>query len=146
MADDLPDLSTLLPTFIRAFGLHRPLQTPCGVGISVAEAHALTELAAGALTQSALAERLQLEKSTVSRLVTHMETQGWLLRTPAPTDSRVRQLSLTETGRRLAQQVDQARRAKFARLLARLTPTEHDQMKWALQRLIEVSHDPTDDA
>lgn len=146
MADDLPEFQALLPAFIRAFGLHRPLQTPCGVGISVAEAHALTELAAVELTQTALAERLQLEKSTVSRLVTQMETQGWLLRTPAPADSRARQLSLTETGRRLARQVEQARSAKFARLLDRLTPNEQDHIKRALRRLIEVSYDPADDA
>ncbi len=36
-----------LIAFIRAFGLHRPEQTPCREPVSVAEAHALMELTRG---------------------------------------------------------------------------------------------------
>ncbi len=62
---------------IRAFGLHRPDQTPCGRPVSVAEAHALMELTREApLLQKDLASRLRLEKSTVSRLVGAMERRG----------------------------------------------------------------------
>jgi DNA-binding MarR family transcriptional regulator len=67
-------LQEQLVALIRAFGLHRPDQTPCGQPVAVAEAHALMELAQGApLSQNDLAARLQLEKSTVSRLVGILE-------------------------------------------------------------------------
>ena len=46
---------------IRAFGLHRPDQTPCGKPVSVAEAHTLMELTREEpLSQNELALRLQL--------------------------------------------------------------------------------------
>ena len=60
--------------FVRSFGLHKPDQTPCGQPVAVAEAHALTDLAAfRPMRQGELAARLRLEKSTVSRLVRQME-------------------------------------------------------------------------
>jgi DNA-binding MarR family transcriptional regulator len=70
-------LQEQLIALIRAFGLHRPDQTPCGEPVAVAEAHALMELAHGVpLSQNDLAARLQLEKSTVSRLVGILEARG----------------------------------------------------------------------
>lgn len=143
MTDDTPPLAALFPAFVRAFGFHRPLHTPCGVPLSVAEAHALTELQSRQLTQSALAERLQLEKSTISRLVSQMEQQGWLARQAAPGDSRARILTLTDAGGTLAQQVQAARAAKFASMLDRLSADEQIQIQAALQRLIEVANETT---
>ena len=136
-----PTLEELVPAFVRAFGLHRPLHTPCGVAVSVAEAHTLTALHSERLSQQALATRLQLEKSTVSRLITHMEQQGWVERSTDSADTRVRYLGLTAAGQKLALEVMEARSAKFARMLARLSAVEHDQIVTALQRLVEVTHD-----
>ena len=63
------ELMKSVVTFVRSFGLHKPDQTPCGQPVAVAEAHALMDLAAfGSMRQGELAARLQLEKSTVSRL------------------------------------------------------------------------------
>ena len=56
-------LQEQLIALIRAFGLHRPDQTPCGKPVAVAEAHALMELAQMApLSQNDLATRLQREQ------------------------------------------------------------------------------------
>ena len=66
--------------FFRFFGLHKPDQTPCGQPVSVAEAHALMDLEFGPMRQGELAVRLQLEKSTVSRLVRQMDAHGWIQR------------------------------------------------------------------
>ncbi len=85
---------------IRAFGLHRPDQIPCGKPVAVAAAHALMELAQGApLSQNDLAARLQIEKSTVSRLVGILERRGWIARGRSAEDGRASCASPTPDGR-----------------------------------------------
>jgi len=78
------DLQTRLVAFVRAFGLHRPDETPCGAPVPVSEAHALAVLAQlGPLTQSQLVRHLALRKSTVSRLVDQIVARGWAQRATA---------------------------------------------------------------
>ena len=125
--------------FIRAFGLHRPDETPCGQPVSVSEAHALLELSrAGPVAQSELRTRLGLEKSTVSRLVADLAARGWLQREPTPGDGRAVQLALTAAGRRAAAELAAARRAKFERLLARIPEEERSSVERALDVLVEA--------
>ena len=89
---------------IRAFGLHKPDETPCGRPVSVAEAHALMKPSrAQTLVQKELASRLRLEKSTVSRLVGMLKDRGWVERSRSPQDGRAVELRLTGAGRRTAE-------------------------------------------
>jgi DNA-binding MarR family transcriptional regulator len=114
------DLQKQLIALVRAFGLHRPDRTPCGQPVSVTEAHALMDLSAQPnLSQTALATRLRLEKSTVSRLVGLLEQREWLTRSRSPYDARALTLQLTEEGQRIADQLAAARRAKLARIVER---------------------------
>jgi len=84
---------------VRALGLHRPDMTPCGVPISVGEAHALREIAREAgITQNGLAKRMRLDKSTTSRLVSMLEQRGWIERRRSKTDKRVNNLRPTAKG------------------------------------------------
>jgi DNA-binding MarR family transcriptional regulator len=131
-----------LVAFIRAFGLHRPEQTPCGEPVSVAEAHALMELIRGEmLTQNALAQRLGLEKSTVSRLVGILERRGWITRTRSPHDARALELQLTDAGQQAAAELAKARQAKFARLVAALPEAQRPIVIEALSMLVEALHE-----
>jgi DNA-binding MarR family transcriptional regulator len=105
--------------FVRSFGLHKPDQTPCGQLAGVAEAHALMDLAAfGPVRQGELAASLQLEKSTVSRLVRQMEKHGWIHRSYDRHDGRVILIGLTTQGRKTAAQLARARQKKFARIIS----------------------------
>lgn len=123
-------------SFIRAFGLHRPDATPCGKAVPVSQAHALMELSKGVRSQSELAALLRLERSTVSRLVAQLERRGWVDRDRAPGDGRARLLSLTEDGRRVADDIAMAREAKFAALVEAIPPDERDAVLRALDVLI----------
>ncbi len=128
--------------FIRAFGLHRPEQTPCGQPISVAEAHALMELDKHQpLSQTMLGERLHLVKSTVSRLVGLLEQRGYVERRPDPRDKRAVQVWLTDQGKHATVHLAEARQAKFSRLLERIPLHEQDAVIAMLKRLVEVLHD-----
>ena len=136
------ELEHTLAAFVRAFGLHQGDQTPCGVSISVSEAHTLAELArGGGLTQSDLVTFLRLEKSTVSRLVTGLGNRGWLLRETHPTDGRAHLLKLTAEGEKKAAQVVKARQEKFAALTRSLPETKRAAVLSALSTLVEALHE-----
>ena len=132
-------LQEQLIALIRAFGLHRPDQTPCGEPVAVAEAHALKELAQDApLSQNDLAARLHLEKSTVSRLVGIMESRGWIARGRSAQDGRARELRLTDTGWQMTADLAEARRAKFARVFDAIPEAERAAVLESLQMLVEA--------
>ena len=137
-----PDLQGQLIALIRAFGLHRPDQTPCGQPVTVAEAHALMELSNGqSLSQNELSTRLSLEKSTVSRLVKILERRGWLQRSRSEADRRVMQLTLTDAGQRAADQLAIARREKFDRILSAIPKEQQIVVLDSLKILVEAIHE-----
>ncbi len=134
-------LQEQIVAFIRAFGLHRPDRTACGEPVSVSEAYALMELHTGeAISQNELAERLGLEKSTVSRLVQQLEMRAWLKRDKDPVDSRILRLRLTSRGRKAAGRLARARSDKFARVLAGIPHDRRDDVARALDILAEAAH------
>jgi len=136
------DLARNVMAFVRAFGLHSPERTPCGEPISVSQAHALTELAAQPLTQAELARRLRLDRSVVSRLADTLSQRGWLRRQRHPHDQRAVELVLTDTGRRAADRLAGARRARMATLLDAIPAGERDAVLHALDVLTRSLTDP----
>jgi DNA-binding MarR family transcriptional regulator len=138
------ELQRGIVAFVRAYGLHKPDETPCGVAVSVSEAHALTALAEvgdTGLSQTELGRRLRLAKSTVSRLVDQMAGRGWVTRRPGHADGRLRTVVLTAHGRRMAGQVAQARQARMARLLDRIPAAERAAVLAALDTLVEAARE-----
>jgi DNA-binding MarR family transcriptional regulator len=133
------ELQAQLIALVHAFGLHRPDRTPCGQPVSVAEAHALMDLSTQPnLSQTALAARLRLEKSTVSRLVSILEQREWLTRSRSPHDGRAVTLRLTEEGQRIADQLAAARRAKFVRIVDAVPADQRPAVLAALATLVEA--------
>jgi DNA-binding MarR family transcriptional regulator len=133
------DLQERMIALIRAFGLHKPDETPCGRPVSVAEAHALMELSrAETLVQKELASRLRLDKSTVSRLVGMLEGRGWVERSRSPRDRRAVELRLTDAGKRTAENIAGARRAKFDRVLQAIPEEERESVLESMRILEEA--------
>jgi DNA-binding MarR family transcriptional regulator len=100
------------------------------------EAQAREAEALGEVTVGAVAERLEIDPSTASRLVGHAIDAGLVSRRPSPTDARRANLQLTEAGERVKQVSHRFRmaylanlmedwaeeeKAEFARLLTRFT-------------------------
>ena len=124
---------------IRALGLHRPDQTPCGAPISVGEAQALFELAHDpGISQNELAARLHLEKSTVSRLAKMLERRGWLERLRDKGDSRLLRLRLTAAGSKAVQRLSASRRARFATVFDAIPARKRNAVLDSLSLLSEV--------
>ena len=134
------ELVEAVTSLVRAFGLDRPDQMPGGHSVSVTEAHALMDMqVAGPISQRELAAGLRLEKSTVSRLVRLMEGRGWVKRTTAAHDRRVMHVSLSDAGKAAVQDLAQARRAKFARILAAVPQEERVKVVEAVSALAEAA-------
>lgn len=111
--------------FVRSFGLLNGDQTPCGVPLSPSHAHALMALLdrerrGESTTQQELVKVLVVDKSNVTRLCAKMLEAGHVAQQPSPDDGRAWLVSLTTKGRRLAERVEDASRARFDRVLAAL--------------------------
>ncbi len=103
---------------IRRFGLLDSDRTPCGQPVAVSHAHALMELLHNSCTkQGDLARSLGLSKSAVSRMVDQLEQRGWTERRLDNEDGRIRHLTLTAKGLRLAQKIDLTSIARFSAML-----------------------------
>jgi MarR family transcriptional regulator for hemolysin len=75
-------------------------------GLTLARARTLMQLARrDGMTQSELAEILEVEGPTLVRLLDGLETQGLTERLPVEGDRRAKQIALTEAGRTLAAEV-----------------------------------------
>jgi DNA-binding MarR family transcriptional regulator len=115
-------LRTSIQRLVRSFGLLSAAQTPCGMPLALSHAHALMALLdrerrGEASTQQDLVRGLGVDKSNVTRLCAKMVAAGQLAQDDAPDDGRAWSVSLTAKGRRLAERVEEASRARFDRLL-----------------------------
>lgn len=87
-------LRTLFDARVRAYGL------------TLARARTLIHLSKkNAMTQTELAEVLEVEGPTLVRLLDGLERQGLTERRPVEGDRRAKHIALTESGRRLAGEV-----------------------------------------
>ena len=136
---DTKQLQDLFGEFLQALGLHRPDQMPTGFSITLSEMFALMELAAGApMSQQVLAEQLHLEKSTVSRLIKHLEQRGWVKRVRDLHDTRMFRLHLSEAGHEQACRLARSLAERHQRLLAALKPDEQEALAYGLSALVRA--------
>ena len=128
-----------LMSIVRGLGLHRPDATPCGFPVSLAEACAMVALQrAEPMPQRDLAQGLNLDKSTVSRLVADLEERGWIVREKAEHDARVTLLRRTATGADKSQAISAARNERLGGLLEHIPLAQRAQVVEAIQVLAEV--------
>ena len=67
--------------------------------------------------------------------------RGWVERTPLPEDGRVMMVRLSKEGRKAAERLLQARRAKFTRLLAAIPQANRSAVIEAISTLAEAAGD-----
>ena len=124
---------------MRATGLLQLDQTLPGQPVSLSQAFALHELDGDTpLSQRDLAERLRLEKSTVSRLAADLERKGLLVRERDPANRRFSRLRLTDEGRALHRGMGAALHDQYVRWIGALTPVERDALLVGLPALVRV--------
>lgn len=138
MNESSPELTlrNKIQAFVRAFGLLRS-QTPCGKPISISSAHCLMvlNLAKEHLSQANLQKTLGVDKSNITRLCKNLEKDGFIVQRPSESDARVRLLSLTKKGERLANTLDVASRKRFSAILNQIPKDEFSLMCKSLDLL-----------
>jgi DNA-binding MarR family transcriptional regulator len=100
------------------------------------------------LSQSAIADILEIEKAPAGRLIERMETKGWLERRSDANDRRINRLHLTAEGERLHAAIWPIAEATVDEALGELSTDERRRLtrlmarvKTTLQGLAE--HDPS---
>jgi DNA-binding MarR family transcriptional regulator len=91
--------------------------------------------AAGPLNVSALADRLNLDGSTVTRQVTALEKDGLVQRTPDPRDGRGTVIEPTGTGLAQVEAVRKARREAYDLVLEDWSESDRAALAAMLERL-----------
>lgn len=143
-------LHELFMDLVRAAGLLQPDQAIPGQPVSMSQAFALHELDTEVpLSQRDLAERLRLEKSTVSRMAAVMERKGLLVRERDPGNRRLYRLRLTDRGRALHIRMASEFHEQYELWVSALTSAERDALLIGLPALVRamrygpVPWDPT---
>lgn len=142
MNRDADELHALFMDLVRVAGLLRVDQEMPGFPISMSQAFAVHELDTDVpLSQRELADRLALEKSTVSRMVAELERHGLVERERDPGNRRTNRLRLTDAGRALHARIATNYGAQFHHWTAALTDAESQALLVGLPALIRVVRD-----
>jgi len=143
-------LHDLLMDLVRVAGLLQPDRPEAGVPVSLSEAYAIHELdTSTAPTQQDLAERLRLDKSTVSRLIAGLEHKGLVARERDPGNRRSYRLRLTDRGRAVHAYLAEVFHRRHAHMLSAMTAAERRCLATglaALLRALGVHRPPADHA
>lgn len=90
----------------------------------------------GQASQTRLAETLDIEPISVSRLIDRMETAGWVRRLPDPDDRRAKIIVPTERSREVHARVREIAEQIYADALSTVPTDEHPVLKRALVQII----------
>jgi DNA-binding MarR family transcriptional regulator len=132
-------LHQLLMDVVRAASLLQAAQAPGGPTVSVSQVLALHELDSGRpLSQQELAQRLRLEKSSVSRLAAELERDGLLVRERDPDNQRQYRLRITDHGRAVHAQMRHSFHRHYEGWAAAMTPAERAALLKGLPALVRV--------
>ena len=118
-------------TMVRELGfMHTSL---AGTNYSPSAVHALLEIdIRGGMTAAQLVQTLGLEKSSVSRMVNKLVNTGELQDSTDPKDSRAKQLSLTEQGKRTVDRINLYGQEQVTTALQHLPPSQQTMVALGL--------------
>jgi DNA-binding MarR family transcriptional regulator len=120
--DSIDELEAAFALMARKGGLprlHEWLTAATGLTLDHSSTQLVRRLAdSGPMRLSEAALQMCLDLSTVSRLVTHLETMGLVERRQDDLDRRASLLSLTASGRSVAARVSEGRRRLFTEILS----------------------------
>jgi DNA-binding MarR family transcriptional regulator len=112
---------------LSATRLARRLRQESGAGLSPSQQSALAVISNhGPLTLGALAEHERVAPPSITKVVSKLECDGLVIRTPDPHDRRVCRVEISPEGAALLEEV---RRRKTAWLTARITQLSPDHQR-----------------
>lgn len=101
---------------------------------SLTEARVLLEVSKTEPCQAnALADRLRLDRSFLSRILKRLEGKALIARTPDPADSRASHIAITPEGKTVLGELDSRSEAQIGSLIAALSPAELQEVQRAMR-------------
>src|SRR5437870_2040930 len=120
-----PDIAARLR--LSATRLARRLRQESGAGLSPSQQSALAVIDNhGPLTLGALAEHERVAPPSITKLVTKLECDGLVTRSPDPADRRICRVAVSTEGTAL---LDESRRRKTAWLTARISELDPERQR-----------------
>ncbi|NUW46845.1 MarR family winged helix-turn-helix transcriptional regulator [Nonomuraea rhodomycinica] len=117
----------------------RKIMASSGLELSLGDYTLLAQVSLHAPVRlSALAELMEVDKSTLSPPAKRLEARGFIERRPDPADARAQLVSVTRAGRLAISQLWKARAAAVAALLADWEAAEVEQLAASLGALSEA--------
>jgi len=89
-------------------------------------------------TMKLLKEHLSLNASTVTGIITRLETKGFVARLPNPNDKRSTPIVLTSRGNELVSKTDESLHERMYKKSLRVSEDEFNQIIVSLETLIEL--------
>ncbi len=89
------------------------------------------------LTQTEIADRISIDKTTMVVTMDALESAGYAERRPSPTDRRARVVAVTDTGREIVAKADALYEEVVGSVLGSLPDDERTGMVNGLTRLVE---------
>ena len=112
---------------LSATRLARRLRQESGAGLSPSQVSALAVISNhGPLTLGALAEHERVAPPTITKVVSKLESDGLVIKTPDPSDRRVCRVEVSPEGAAL---LDEVRRRKTAWLTARISQLDAERQR-----------------
>jgi DNA-binding MarR family transcriptional regulator len=127
----------LLPRFTR-WAQARALQTRLGGDLSLQQLTVLYLIRTEGATLSEMARRLMVAPTVLTGIVDRLERRGYVRRENDPHDRRKLRLCLSDEGRQISVDVEQALVAEVAAEMAALTPDEIAELGRGLSLLERV--------
>ncbi|ACL55853.1 MarR family winged helix-turn-helix transcriptional regulator [Methylobacterium nodulans] len=90
-----------------------------------------------------LSSLIAFDRSTLGDVLERLEAKGWILRSPSPSDKRVKLLRLSPAGLQVLSDVEPAVRRVQQRLLEPLDPSERAKMVRLLAQLVNLHNHVT---
>lgn len=90
---------------------------------------------AGRITQRDLTERLGIQPGSASEVLSKLENAGWILRTQNEADRRTTDISLTDAGRKLAEEASAQRRKRHEEMFSCLSEEERQELLSLLEKI-----------
>ena len=136
LAEQAAQLEILMPRVMRQLS-RLDLQNPT-THLPVAQLRVCAILADGSLTISVLAKELGISVSAATQLADRLESADLVERVAGTGDRRVKELRLTDHGRRLMRSRRQRRVRRAIEMLAQLGPDRRAALLGALQELLHA--------
>lgn len=134
----LEELGEIIRKLVRAFQMFERDQVRV-LGFTFSQCYALLEVAREeGLSMNDLSDRMNLDGSTMTRVVDILVRDGWLERARPEVDRRVVRVSLTGKGREMASRLEENIEAYYRKVLENLPAGQVDTVLESTRQLLHA--------